>query len=853
MFFEFILLFTFLGVLNIIETKTFVLYALVCFLLVWVHDLQKKVERLCRENIDEKVKVAKTYSSVQLLKQKREVVANDKVEDEKKVVLKEEHINKKVEIVDNYKKFEEDIIDVSEKQEKNFLVWVAGFAAILGVFFLVRFLVSHGILSPQVRLLLLTIGASFAIWGGNKLFYKEDFADSKRISQVLISIGIVALYFVSYALSKLYFITSVGVSFVLMCGVTLLAMHLVTKIKEQPIAILTLLGGFLTPSLVYSFNEGAVFLSSFYLLMLFGVVVYSGVFVVSSLIVLLMFGGIYLWAFLLLFMFDFQMLNTVWIMMLVIGTLLISSFSKTMSDNTKNSGIAMVGCFIFSIMCLAKTNFGTLEWGMCALLLSLFVYLSIIRSGMYLVQTIFCSVGIVILMYCSQFYNKIGGSMYAIMSVVAILPYYLILLKKFRNVYLAVYLAVICPAYYLVAYYLFRDVYFISYIGFGACLLLLVPYFCNRDDDDISQKISGLMILSGAMMLSLSLCMLLSNNLLVMFAAIEILVFSLIKDRLNIRFAEYGLFAICIWLVYLLRDAIWKMLLLILPFNVWAWNAHFDGNSLTGLRLIVYGIVPLMCFVASYMLCKQDEMRAFMKKLVAVFGLSVLFLAIIMLKMSAKDIVYYNIDISDYVIITDLILLFLLFVCKNNGPLYICGGIIAFFRLLVMCSMIFVPIYASGKLNVPYTVFIYVIPMSLLYLISQRNKEIYNFAIKVIAGLSFVLVTSVLNINFYGHPSFGGQDLTSGALFLYSLVWLILGVLWLASAFYVDIMIKPAFGLIYFVVAKIFLYDVSNLNEFWRIISLFALAGVLLLVSHVYAKNFKNNKLQEDRMIENNN
>ena len=118
----------------------------------------------------------------------------------------------------------------------------------------------------------------------------------------------------------------------------------------------------------------------------------------------------------------------------------------------------------------------------------------------------------------------------------------------------------------------------------------------------------------------------------------------------------------------------------------------------------------------------------------------------------------------------------------------------------------------------------------ILYLISQRNKEIYNFAIKVIAGLSFVLVTSVLNINFYGHPSFGGQDLTSGALFLYSLVWLILGVLWLASA-----------------------YDVSNLNEFWRIISLFALAGVLLLVSHVYAKNFKNNKLQEDRMIENNN
>ena len=103
---------------------------------------------------------------------------------------------------------------------------------------------------------------------------------------------------------------------------------------------------------------------------------------------------------------------------------------------------------------------------------------------------------------------------------------------------------------------------------------------------------------------------------------------------------------------------------------------------------------------------------------------------------------------------------------------------------------------------------------------------------------SFVLVTALLNVAINHKPMFS-YGVSSAALFSYSAVWFMLAIVWLALAFRHQELIKPAFGLIYFVIAKVFLFDVAELNDFWRIISLFALAGALLAVSHFYSKYFR--------------
>ncbi len=83
------------------------------------------------------------------------------------------------------------------------------------------------------------------------------------------------------------------------------------------------------------------------------------------------------------------------------------------------------------------------------------------------------------------------------------------------------------------------------------------------------------------------------------------------------------------------------------------------------------------------------------------------------------------------------------------------------------------------------------------------------------------------------------QHTSDCGIFSYSAGWMLLGICWLIAAKRAKTMVKPAFVLIYFVIAKVFLYDVAELSDFWRIIALFALAGCLLGIGHFHARFFK--------------
>lgn len=137
--------------------------------------------------------------------------------------------------------------------------WIGGLTAFLAAVFLVKYSVEHNWIPPEVRV---AIGFVFAIGlviGGLKI-PRERYAVT---SQTLIATGVVSLYAVTFACNSIYhfaFFTTIP-TFLVMVLITTTAFLLAVRLEAQVIAILGILGGFLTPLLLSTGqdNPGGLF------------------------------------------------------------------------------------------------------------------------------------------------------------------------------------------------------------------------------------------------------------------------------------------------------------------------------------------------------------------------------------------------------------------------------------------------------------------------------------------------------------------------------------------------------------------------------------------------------------------
>ena len=129
------------------------------------------------------------------------------------------------------------------------ITWIAGFAAVLGFFYFIRYSIENGLLGPVARLTAATLGGLLLTGAGCLLHYKQNVANHQRIGEALLGAGIAALYFAAYALAKIYQLAPESVSFALMCGITAASIGLTLTVGGQTTAVLALIGGFLTPAL----------------------------------------------------------------------------------------------------------------------------------------------------------------------------------------------------------------------------------------------------------------------------------------------------------------------------------------------------------------------------------------------------------------------------------------------------------------------------------------------------------------------------------------------------------------------------------------------------------------------------
>jgi uncharacterized membrane protein len=126
--------------------------------------------------------------------------------------------------------------------------WLGGLALFLGVAFFVKYSFEHNLIPPEVRVALGFLFGAGLIIGGMKVSL-----DRYRITaQTLVASGVVSLYAVTFSCDSIYHFAFFGPvsTFLLMSLITAAAFVLAVRLDAQVVAILGILGGFLTPVLI---------------------------------------------------------------------------------------------------------------------------------------------------------------------------------------------------------------------------------------------------------------------------------------------------------------------------------------------------------------------------------------------------------------------------------------------------------------------------------------------------------------------------------------------------------------------------------------------------------------------------
>jgi len=158
---------------------------------------------------------------------------------------------------------------LEQRFTSRWMVWFGAATVALGGAFLVKYAIDMGLLSPVVRCVLCyALGAALVV-GGEWLRRQPSqraFASvgAAQIPPALTAAGIALMFVSVYAAFALYGIVPAPVAFVLMVAVALAAIAL-SLLHGPSIAFLGILGGFLTPALVSTQTPSALALFSYLL------------------------------------------------------------------------------------------------------------------------------------------------------------------------------------------------------------------------------------------------------------------------------------------------------------------------------------------------------------------------------------------------------------------------------------------------------------------------------------------------------------------------------------------------------------------------------------------------------------
>lgn len=141
-------------------------------------------------------------------------------------------------------------------------VWIGGIAIAFAGFFLVKYSIENDLVGPAMRVALGGLLGIALLGGARFVAARAGAHGGHRIAQALAGAGIAVLYVSAYAATALYGLLPPLLGFAAMGATTALAVILALR-HGPPIALLGLVGGFLTPALIASDNPSALLLFSY--------------------------------------------------------------------------------------------------------------------------------------------------------------------------------------------------------------------------------------------------------------------------------------------------------------------------------------------------------------------------------------------------------------------------------------------------------------------------------------------------------------------------------------------------------------------------------------------------------------
>jgi uncharacterized membrane protein len=148
--------------------------------------------------------------------------------------------------------------------------WLGGLALFLGVAFFVKYSFEHDLIPPQVRVALGFLLGLGLVVGGLRISARKY----RVTSQTLVASGVVSLYAVTFACDSIYHFAFFGAlpTFLLMTLITAAAFILAVRLDAQVVAILGILGGFLTPILISTGHDNPAGLFGYIAILVVGLV-----------------------------------------------------------------------------------------------------------------------------------------------------------------------------------------------------------------------------------------------------------------------------------------------------------------------------------------------------------------------------------------------------------------------------------------------------------------------------------------------------------------------------------------------------------------------------------------------------
>jgi uncharacterized membrane protein len=136
-------------------------------------------------------------------------------------------------------------------------VWIGAIAIAFAGFFLVKYSIENQLIGPELRTVFGCILGVALLAGARWVSARPAIAESHRIAQALAGAGIAVLYVSVYAATALYALVPSFIGFLGMAAITTATVILALR-HGPPIALLGMVGGFMTPALITSGHPSAL-------------------------------------------------------------------------------------------------------------------------------------------------------------------------------------------------------------------------------------------------------------------------------------------------------------------------------------------------------------------------------------------------------------------------------------------------------------------------------------------------------------------------------------------------------------------------------------------------------------------